>query len=108
MLQNQESTVNMTTSKQDADFIETIIPNRLLETAIEWIENNMSPEDVFTKNTLENWANDSSSLCDEMFELKSQILKLESTEEELRDEKLILESTIEDLREEIYSLQEKI
>lgn len=98
----------MTTSKQDADFVETIIPNRLLESAIEWIGNNLPPEDVFIKETLESWADGNSSLADEISELKLQISVLESTEQELRDEKLILELTIEELREEIYSLQERI
>lgn len=98
----------MTTSRQDADFIETIIPQRLLESAIEWIGNNLSPEDVFIKETLESWADGNSSLADEISELKLQVSVLESAEQELRDEKLILESTIEELREEIYSLQEKI
>lgn len=84
----------MTTSKQDAEFVDSIIPNRLLEASIEWIGNNLSPEDVFIKETLESWADNNSSLADEVSDLKSQVYSLEST--------------IEQLRDEIYSLQEEI
>jgi len=84
----------MTTSKQDADFIDSIIPNRLLEAAIEWIGNNMSPEDVFKKESLEDWSGNNSSLNDEISDLKSTVSSLESR--------------VEELREEIYSLQSQI
>jgi predicted nucleic acid-binding Zn-ribbon protein len=98
----------MTTSKQDREFIETVVSSSLLDMSIGWIGSNLSPSDVFSNEALEQWAVDFSSLADEISKLKLQISVLESTEEELRDEKLILESTIEELREEIYSLQEKI
>ena len=37
-------------------FIEEIMPNNLLEQAIEWISSNMEPEDVFSKERLLEYA----------------------------------------------------
>jgi len=45
-----------TTSKQDQDFLESVIPHTLLEEAIEWIASNLDPEDVFSENDLSCWA----------------------------------------------------
>lgn len=47
-----------TTTKQDRDFIDNVVPALLLESAIEWIRLNMSPEDVFSESDLEEWALD--------------------------------------------------
>ena len=46
----------MTTAREDADFIKTIISDLLLEKAIEWIVANLSPEDVFSRGQLAWWA----------------------------------------------------
>lgn len=46
----------MTTSRQDKDFVENVISKTLLEDAIEWIKNNMTPEDVFNVSELADWA----------------------------------------------------
>lgn len=46
----------MTTRKQDELFIKELIPDTLLELAIDWLQKNMEPEDVFTEAQLENWA----------------------------------------------------
>lgn len=46
----------MSSYTQDKDFISSIIGTDLLENAIEWIRNNMNPEDVFTETDLKNWA----------------------------------------------------
>ena len=46
----------MTSSKQDSDFIDGVIPSNLLEEAIDWIGANMSPEEVFAGSKLEQWA----------------------------------------------------
>lgn len=43
-------------SKQERDFIESIMPQYMLGEAIDWIRANLSPEDVFTVNELEEWA----------------------------------------------------
>lgn len=46
----------MSTVKQDADFIKEVIPTSLLELALDWIANNMEPEDVFDDEALSEWA----------------------------------------------------
>lgn len=45
-----------TTLRQDQDFLAHVIPSALLESAIEWIAKNMSPDDVFSERALEEWA----------------------------------------------------
>lgn len=47
-----------TTSKQDADFLESVIGSTLLEESIDWIQANLDPEDVFSVETLRDWAED--------------------------------------------------
>lgn len=46
----------MSTYLQDNAFIKSIIDSDLLRNAIDWISQNMSPEDVFSKDQLETWA----------------------------------------------------
>lgn len=46
----------MTTDRQDKEFVSSIISRTLLEDAIEWIKNNMTPEDVFNSSELSDWA----------------------------------------------------
>lgn len=46
----------MATVKQDADFLKEVIPSTLLELALDWITNNMEPEDVFDDDRLSDWA----------------------------------------------------
>ena len=46
----------MTTLEQDKAFRRFVIPSSLLEQAIEWIMNNMKPEEVFEAKQLERWA----------------------------------------------------
>ena len=45
-----------TTARQDSEFIAAIINSTLLEEAIDWIQSNMNPEDVFDEKALEAWA----------------------------------------------------
>jgi hypothetical protein len=45
-----------TTTKQDQNFKDEVISTTLLEDAIEWIQKNMEPEDVFTDRQLRAWA----------------------------------------------------
>lgn len=45
-----------TSSVQDRDFLATIISSRTLEIAIDWIQRNMAPPDVFTDKQLRDWA----------------------------------------------------
>jgi hypothetical protein len=42
--------------KQNKDFAETILPQYLLDEAIDWINKNMEPEDVFSDEQLKLWA----------------------------------------------------
>ena len=44
------------TARQSQEFQDSIMPTFLLERAIEWIRANLSPEEVFTVNELEEWA----------------------------------------------------
>ena len=46
----------MTTSRQDKEFVESLISRTLLEDAIAWISRNMSPGDVFSDRELSDWA----------------------------------------------------
>lgn len=49
----------MPTRQQDSDFAKDVVePDNLLDRAIEWISQNMNPEDVFSWNALEIWARD--------------------------------------------------
>lgn len=48
----------MTTSKQDSDFMSHVISGCLLENAIDWISSNLDPEEVFSRDELEQWAKD--------------------------------------------------
>jgi hypothetical protein len=47
-----------TTTAQDNAFYDSVMPGKMgfLESAIEWIQNNMAPDDVFSKSDLESWA----------------------------------------------------
>ena len=45
-----------TTASQDRKFLESVISSRLLEDSIDWIKDNLEPEDVFSKQQLREWA----------------------------------------------------
>jgi len=45
-----------TTSSEDRRFLEEVIGSRVLESAIDWIQNNLNPSDVFTERDLDSWA----------------------------------------------------
>ena len=45
----------MTTVKQDSDFISQMIPGDLLEKAVQWVQDNLEIEEVFTWAQIENW-----------------------------------------------------
>lgn len=55
----------MTTRKEDADFIGTVINDGLLEESIEWIKTNLNPEEVFSEGDLETWAESNGWIPDE-------------------------------------------
>jgi hypothetical protein len=46
----------MTTASQDRQFLTEVVGTRLLEEAIDWIKNNLEPEDVFSDEKLHQWA----------------------------------------------------
>ena len=53
----------MPTTKQDKEFseeissnVDTIVNTTALDTAISWIGNNLSPEDVFSERQLSDWS----------------------------------------------------
>lgn len=46
----------MTTLEQDKAFLEEVISTDLLERAVDWISENLEPDDVFTEARLKEWA----------------------------------------------------
>lgn len=46
-----------TTATQDREFIQAVVGSDLLESSIDWIRRNMSPDEVFSENDLKDWAN---------------------------------------------------
>ena len=49
----------MASIRENVNFTEAILKTYPLDEAIDWISNNMKPEDVFTEDRLEQWAKDS-------------------------------------------------
>lgn len=45
-----------TTHAEDSNFLNDVIGTGLLESSIEWIKTNLTPEDVFSKEVLCEWA----------------------------------------------------
>jgi len=48
----------MASWQQNKDFQGTILPQYPLDEAIEWIQKNMEPEEVFSEKQLTQWAED--------------------------------------------------
>lgn len=46
----------MASAKENADFTSDMLPEYPLDHAIEWIQEHMDPEEVFSDDTLEDWA----------------------------------------------------
>lgn len=44
------------TTIQNEDFVITIMGKHALDNALDWIRSTLSPDDVFTTATLEEWA----------------------------------------------------
>lgn len=55
----------MTTTQQDANFLADTGLYRLLETAVEWIQETMRPEEVFETDALREWAEQEAGMVDE-------------------------------------------
>jgi len=47
------------------EFKEAILDDGVLQEAINWIQANLSPEDVFSDNALEDWAEENGWVKDE-------------------------------------------
>ena len=54
-----------TTIVQDREFISALISSSLLEEAIQWITDNMSPEEVYSDLQLKDWAESAGYVLDE-------------------------------------------
>ncbi len=48
----------MATSRQNEQFVASLLPNYPLDEAIDWIEANLEPTDVFSEEKLRAWALD--------------------------------------------------
>ena len=48
-----------TTSRQDQSFLNDVIGTGILGMAIDWIANNLSPDEVFSEKQLTEWAQNS-------------------------------------------------
>lgn len=46
----------MATNKQNEQFKSHVFDQNLLDSSLEWIEDNLNPEDVFSDEQLINWA----------------------------------------------------
>jgi hypothetical protein len=57
----------MITSRQEKDFQFEVLGTLSLSSVVDWIQNNLSPEDVFDEKDLKGWASNLSpeDLCDE-------------------------------------------
>lgn len=45
-----------TSTSQDQAFLSAVISSTLLEESLEWIRQNLSPDEVFEEDTLKEWA----------------------------------------------------
>lgn len=48
----------MPSAKQENDFLFSVLNGSLLENAVEWIGNNLNPEEVYNESDLKSWAKD--------------------------------------------------
>jgi hypothetical protein len=57
----------MATSRQNEEFIKTLMPQWPLDEAIEWIKANLGPGDVFEETDLFNWARENARAPEDVF-----------------------------------------
>lgn len=55
----------MATSSHGKKFIESVIDSNLLDNAVDWIRDNLSPDEVFDDKDLKSWAN--AQECEDIF-----------------------------------------
>ena len=54
-----------TTTIEDQKFIADVLSTSLLEDSIQWLQDNLSPEDVFEKSVLTEWAEENGFVQEE-------------------------------------------
>lgn len=52
-------------NQSNRSFADTVLVTSPLDDGVEWIADNLSPEDVFSEDVLEKWALDSGFIYDE-------------------------------------------
>ena len=52
----------MTTLRQDEKFKQDVIPDDVLQTAVDWIAENMKPNEVFEEDVVREWVADNCNL----------------------------------------------
>lgn len=55
----------MASSTENKKFNDEVLPQWLLDDAIDWIKSNLNPDDVFDQRELEIWAEDNGMVHDE-------------------------------------------
>lgn len=55
----------MATYNENKDFLRAMIPEDLLDEAIDWINDHMEPEEVFKNSALEDWAEENGFVKEE-------------------------------------------
>lgn len=89
-----------TTTSDDRAFIEHIIDNTILESAIDFIKDRFSAEDIYGKDALEIWATENDFTSDK------EVEELEEEVDSLRNIISYLNVEIERLEELLNSLNE--
>jgi predicted RNase H-like nuclease (RuvC/YqgF family) len=76
-----------TTTSEDKAFIEHIIDNTILESAIDFIKDKFSAEEVYGKDILEIWATSNGFVPESSLEeLEEEVETLEAKNKELQEE----------------------
>lgn len=52
-------------SQENKQFNQDVLPQWLLDDAVDWIKSNMNPDDVFDSRELEIWAEENGFIVDE-------------------------------------------
>ena len=57
----------LVSAKENQKFIDAVMPLNFLQEVLEWIDENMLPEDVYDVRALESWAEENDYKKDECF-----------------------------------------
>lgn len=89
-----------TTVSEDRAFIEHIIDNTILESAIDFIKDRFSAEEVYGKDVLEIWATENGFTSDkEVGDLEGEVDNLKGLISTLSDEIIRLQEQLSELNE---------